>query len=377
MWSRFLAVFRKELIQLKRDRRTIAMIIIQPAMMMILFGIAFGGEITHLPIVISNADSDNNLGWYVTQKFEESEVTDVIEYVNGFENARSLVEKGKVKGAIHIPSTFSETLQESKAANIIVIVDGSLPQIAQIITAEAERISVELSEEFSKKFAMTTSVDVTSESVRISTFKIQLYGTTKNIDAFAPGVMGLVVQMITTIFTAVSLVREKESGSIEMIIVSPIHKADFIVGKFVTYMLVALAVICNVLIVGIGFFGLSIRGSILDVFLISILFAIVCLGLGMLVSTISKNQLQAVQATIIFFLPSILFSGFFFPIEAFPRNISWIPYFVPLTYYINGVRAIMTKGKGLGYIYMDLLALALFAVLTLMFSIQRFVKKLE
>ncbi|MFX1466803.1 MAG: ABC transporter permease [Promethearchaeota archaeon] len=377
MWSRFFAVFRKEILQLKRDRRTIAMIVIQPAMMMIVFGIAFGGEITHLPIAVANLDSDSTLSWYAIQKFEESDVTDVVEYVNGFEDARSLVEKGSVTGSIVIPSTFSETIQESKTANIIVITDGSQPQIASVIIAEAQKISVELSEEFSKKYAVETSISVATQSVKISTFSIRLYGSVKNIDAFAPGVMGLVVQQITTIFTAISLVKEKERGSIEMIIVSPIHKAEFIIGKLVPYIIVALAIICNVLMVGIGLFGLVVRGSIVDVFLISILFAIVCLGLGMLVSTISKNQLQAVQATVIFFLPSILFSGFFFPVEAFPRTISWIPFIIPLYYYINGCRSIMTKGKGIGFIYADLLALSLIAFLTISFSIQRFVKKLE
>ncbi len=376
-WIRLKAVIIKEFKQFTRDRRTLGLIIVQPILMMTIFGIAFGGEIRHLPVVVSNMDK-SIYSWRVTHKIEQSEILDVVSYLDGYENAKELVKKGEVRGAIVIPKTFAETLTNEKKAKIIVITDGSYPTFSEMIIGEVQKIAAEISEELTKELASSTSISVSSNNVQIKTYSIVAYGANlRNIDFTTPGVMGLVIQMLTMILTGISVVREKEVGTIENIVASPLQGVEFIFGKIITYLVVAIVITTNVICVAIFGFGVVVRGSLLDVFLVSILFALGTMCLGILFSTVSRNQLQAVQTTIITFLPSILFSGFFFPVESFPRIISWLPYFIPLYYYIEAMRGIMLKGWGLAQVTNQLIALSIFTGGSVLLTTRVFAKKLD
>jgi ABC-2 type transport system permease protein len=192
-----------------------------------------------------------------------------------------------------------------------------------------------------------------------------------------PGVIGMILYAITSILTATAVVRERERGTIEQLIVTPIHSWELIVGKLIPYVILAFSNIIEVLLIGHLLFGMPIRGDLTLILLLSGLFLASGLGIGLLASTVANTQQEAMLTVFMTMLPSIFLSGFFFPLEAMPKVLQWVSYLMPLRYYLTIIRALLVKGVGFGAIQTDVVALALFGIGIMSLAAMRFRKRLD
>ena len=375
MTSRLVSIIRKEFIQLFRDKRMLGLILVLPLVQLVLLGYIFSSDVYDLPLAVfdqsHSAESRALLEAYHAADYFE------VSYAAGSEaELRSLIEKGEVGVGLIIPPDYAARLNEGQA-QVAFIVDGSDPSIANTALSSAQLI------------AQSYSTRLLSEKLARSgmNLKLQLPVDVRTtvwynpdmISAYfmIPGVIAMILFAITAILTASSVVKEREHGTIEQLIVTPIRSWELVVGKILPYVILALLNTLEVIAIGHWWFGVPIRGSLWLILGISGLFLLSSLGIGLLASSIANTQQEAMLTVWMTLLPSIFLSGFFFPLEAMPKVLQWISYLFPLRYYSEVIRSLMLKGTGLAAVQTEVLALTLFGVGIMVVAALRFRKRLD
>jgi ABC-2 type transport system permease protein len=374
--KRFMAVLRKEIIQIKRDRVSMAIPIVMPIMMMLLFGYAVNTEVDHIPTVVFDM-SQTQESRALTDAFKTSNFFDVTRYAGSAEEQKQMIESGAVKAALTIPADFARDLKAHRMPECEVMIDGADPTTARTAMSSAmlvsEMYSKTLREEFTSQAGLSlSSLPGVSLSTRV------LYNPNMESRRFTiPGLVALIMQNITIMLTAFAMVREKERGTIEQLIVTPVRSFELIVGKLVAYIFIGFAGFLFSLGLCVFWFGIWPAGDIFLLLVLGLLFVVCSLMIGMLISTVAKTQLQAMMATVVILLPSILLSGFIFPREAMPPVIAQLGLIFPITYFLDILRGIVLKGVGADVLMQDILILTGITALLLSVTVLRFKKSLD
>ncbi len=375
MNSRLISIIRKEFIQAFRDRRTIIMVVIMPIMQLFLLGYAATSDVRNIAIAVwdqSNSAQSRSL----LDAFRAADYFRVGYTVGSQKELQSLIENGSARAALIIPPDYDRRLLEGDA-QVSMIMDGSDATVGSTALSVARLIG--------QSYATKVMQDQSARSGRPSgsalplEVRTQVWYNPDLISAYfmVPGVIGQLLFMITTILTATAIVRERERGTIEQLIVTPIRSWELMLGKILPYVILAFIMVIEVLVIGHWWFKVPVLGNLGLIALTSGLLLLSCLGIGLFASTIANTQQEAMMMVQLTMLPSLFLSGFFFPIEAMPPFLQWVSYLIPLRYYLVIIRALMLKGVGFEAIQSQTYALALFGIVILVMAALRFRKTLD
>ena len=366
MLRRLWSVILKEFIQIRRDRRTLALILILPAMQLILFGYAINTTVDHIPLGVLDQAQDRESRDFIL-KFVNSGYFDVVLEVASLDDLRLAVERGTIKAGIVIPPDFSRAMSGGSTATAQILIDGADPNIANTAMFASGSIAQAATfESVSKGRAIVTPLDVRT---------LVLYNPSlQSVNSMVPGLIGLILQFQTLILTVFAIVRERERGTLEQLIVTPLRPIELLLGKLVPYTLLALLNVMIIVVIAVNWFHVELVGSFPLLMLLSLAFVMSSLGIGMLISTISQTQAQAVQVALLIMLPSMLLAGFLFPRETMPPPLHDIGYLIPLTYFTIIIRGIFLKGVGLDVLWPQVLPMTLFGIAIFTVAVSRFRK---
>jgi len=376
MNSRLFSIIRKEFIQIIRDKRALAIILIIPIMQLFLLGYAATNDVRNIPLAVYDqcrcAESRSLLDAYRAADYFRLAYS-----VSSEDEIRNLIENGKARAAIIIPPDYNSRLAKGDAQAAFIL-DGSDPTSASTAYSAALLIGQAHSTQLMMENLQRAGVN-TARLQQPLEIRTQVWYNPDLVSNYfmIPGVIGMILFAITSILTATSVVRERERGTIEQLIVTPIRPWELIVGKVTPYVILALINTFEVLAMGHWWFGVPIRGSLSLIVATSGLLLLSGLGIGLFASTMANTQQEAMLTVWMTLLPSIFLSGFFFPIEAMPAVLRWFSAIIPLRYYLVIIRAVMLKGSGFASIWKETLALFAFGVVILVAASLRFRKRLD
>ncbi|MGG4447202.1 ABC transporter permease [Brevibacillus porteri] len=375
VWERYWSVVKKEVIQIKRDRPSLAIALVMPLMLLFLFGYAVNTDVNDIQMAVWN-QSPAAASRELVDQFVNTRVFEVAAHVSGYEEIEAMLDDGSVNVALIIGPDYTRKRDRNEPVDVQMLINGSDPNIARTATSQAQLIvqhqAITLQEIKLQKQGLGELEQPLGLDTRVL-FNPNMESIVFNI----PGLIGLIMQNVTMILTAFSLVREKERGTMEQLIVTPIRPLELMLGKITPYVGVGLFSFCLVLLVGTYWFGVPVKGSISLLVTLSILFLVTTLLLGIFISTVAKTQLQAMQMAFAFILPSVLLSGFMFPRDSMPLVIQWLGGLVPLTYFLEILRGIFLKGVDIDALWKDVVGMSSFCLLILTVAILRFRKKIE
>ena len=372
MSRRLGAIVMKEFIQLVRDRRTLAMALLLPVIQLLLFGYAITTDVQHLPTaVVDHSRTPESRA--LLQRFANTGYYTLRYHLDRLADAETLVQRGRARVIVVVPPDFAGRLQRGLGARVQVIVDASDPLVASSALGAAEALG------------RVASLEIVGRQLGGRGFQAPLDVRTRawyNPDLrstyfMVPGLLAVVLQNITLSLTAIAIVRERELGTIEQLVVTPIRRGELMLGKILPYVVVGYADITLALLIAAYWFQVPMRGSLLLLYLVTFFFYFSSLGLGIFVSTVSRTQRQAMQASFFVLLPTLIISGFMFPREGMPQFLQWLSYGLPITYFLVIVRGVILKGAGLADLWDQILPMAVLGALFFVVSVARFQKKLD
>lgn len=385
------SMIRKEFAQVLRDIRMRGVVFGPPIIMIIIFGYAISMDVNSVNFAVLDEDK-TSMSRGLIEKFTGSGYFILHSNFSSEKELRPLMDRGQVEVFMHIKQGLSKNLKTGKASEIQVIIDGTDSNRGAIITAYVneimqnyfidkylDRIKTRIifrSSGFPGAAAGDAPGGVLSGGVRVID-RAYFNPTLLSRNYFLPGVIGFIVSLITVMLTSMSIVRERESGTMEQIIVSPIKPMEFIMGKTIPFAIIGFIDMAIVTVITIFWFGVSFKGNILFLFVAAFFYIICSLAVGIFISTISRTQQQAMMSFFLYFIPAILFSGFAFPIYAMPEIIQLITYLNPLMYFIIIIRGVFLKGVGIAILWKELLVLVVIGVVLLNISARRLSKRLE
>lgn len=364
---------RKEFIQISRDRRTLGMVVAMPIMMLLLFGYGINTVIDHLKLVVYDEAQDPESRALI-DAMQNSTYFDVVLYVTTQAAMIEAIDAGQAKVGIHIPPDFGNTLLRGQTGLAQIIVDGSDPNVASTASFAAGLVGQSQSLHVISTQLARRGMGGLGGGVELR--PIVLYNPSlKSVNFMVPSIIGLILSFQSIMLTAFAVTREREQGTLEQIIVTPIRTWEFMLGKIVPYTLTSTVGATGALLGARLMFNFRIAGSLGLLMLLSVLFLMGSLGLGLLVSVVSKTQGQASQTAQFIMIPSILLSGFIFARESMPWIIRQMGLLVPLTYYITIVRGVMLKGVGMDVLWPTVWPLLLYSVVVFSLSAFLFQKR--
>lgn len=371
---RLRALLLKEFIQMRRDRLTFGMMIGIPIFQLLLFGLAINTDVKHLPTVVFD-QSLSSESRELLDAFSASSYFDFKYIVGSFKEVTARIDDGDAKVGIVIPPDFAQNVRSGRSASAQVIVDAtdSLAASSAISTASS------IGELRSQNILIQRLQVLTGRQVGLPyDIRIRPWYNPDFVTAYymVPGIMGMILTSTMVMITSMAIVREREHGTLEQLIVTPMKSYELMLGKIIPYIFVGLVQASVALMVGVLVFDLPIRGSLIELFLFTLLFIVASLSLGILISNFAKTQMQAMQLSFFIFLPSTLLSGFMFPREAMPEIFFQMGRLLPLTFYLQIMRGIVLKGVGIAALWPEVGALLLYTVIALTFSVMKFKKKL-
>jgi ABC-2 type transport system permease protein len=375
MPSRLLSLIRKEFIQIARDPRTLVLTFVFPIMMLLLLGYAATNDVRNIPLAVYDQDK-SDASRMLLDAYRAADYFNFAYEVGSSEEIEKLIDSGAARAAIIIPPDYSKQINGNTPAQIGFIIDGSDPTLASTALSAATLIGQSRGVELVQQQMLMTGKSGVSNVIDIRT---QVWYNPEMVSAYymIPGLIGMILQFLTTILTATSIVRERERGTIEQLIVTPLKPWELVIGKITPYVIIAFADTIEVLIAGALIFHVPINGSISLLLLLCALFLVTTLGIGLFISTVANTQQEAMLTTMFTIMPSIFLSGFFFPLAAMPQILQIISYVVPLRYFLIIARGIVLKGVGVEAIYPEVIALSIFAVVIMSAAAIRFRKRLD
>ena len=362
-----MAVLTKEFIQMRRDRMTLALIFMMPLVQLLLFGYAIQTEVKHIQTVVF----DQSLSYEsrdLQQAFSASGYFDVIGSASSYDEVTKMIDSGRARVGIIFPPDFAQTLKRGESTPVQVIVDASDSMVSNQAIAIANSIGLLKSQEmlFQKVQLAGAPYDI----------RVRPWYNPDGITAYymVPAILGIIVTMTMVILTSVAIVRERERGTLEQLIVTPIKSLELMIGKIVPYIVLGYLQITVALLVAVLVFQVPIKGSLIQLYGLTLFFITASLGLGLMISNIARTQMQAFQMSFFVMLPSILLSGFMFPRAAMPKIIYYISDVIPLTYYLDIIRGIILKGIGVEYLVGQVTSLLVFSAIFITIATLRFSK---
>jgi len=376
MTFRYGVIAWKELRQLRRDRMTIAMMVVVPLMQLMLFGYAINTDVRHMPTIVYDQDrSAQSRDLY--RSLEATGFYDIIGEVRDYDEIERAMRSGQAKVGVVIPSRYASNLKRGKSSTIQLIVDGSDPQTVASATNTAASLVAARSSELALaklvKGAGSARAMVQPIAVEPNTWYNPDLRTAVYI---VPGIIGVILTMTMVMLTAMAIARERERGTLEQLIVSPVKNVELVVGKILPYVIIGYVQITLILVAGRVMFAVPFLGSAPLLYALSFVFISANLALGLFFSTIAKTQQQAMQMAFFFLLPNILLSGFMFPFEAMPVPAQWLSQALPLTHFLRIVRGITLKGSGFADTAPELAWLTGILCLLVVMASLRFSKKI-
>ncbi|HEY6952615.1 MAG TPA: ABC transporter permease [Bacteroidota bacterium] len=369
-------IVRKEFRQIRRDRRALGVLLLIPSMMLIMFGYALNFDVKHSNVAVYDEDNSKTSREFA-QLFFTSEYFDYAHRLTDLKTVNELVDGENVRAVIVIPSDFSHNIAEGKDVAVQIIVDGTNSNAATTVLGYVGAII----QQYSLKVMATTFYRRGQQQVvRPIDLRPRIWYNPELRSAkfLVPGLIAFILMLTAVVSTSLAVVREWETGTVEQIIVSPAKPVELILGKTVPYTIIALIATVTILVAGYVLFDVQIKGSFLLLFVVTLVFLIGSLGLGLLISTIAGTQQVAFMiAVIATMLPTFILSGFVFPIRNMPPIIQAITYLIPARYFLVALRSIILKGAGLSAFWDQLLYLVAFALLTLGASSARMRKLLH
>jgi len=375
MNSRLISIIRKEFIQIFRDVRTLMMILVIPIMQLFLLGYAATNDVRNVPLAVLD-QSRSPESRALLDAYRAADYFKIAYSVDSEADIENLIAGGKARAAVIIPPDYAQRLNDGDA-QVAFILDGSDPTSASTALSAAQLISQTHSTEMlAERLARSGSNFIVKPPVEVRT---TVWYNPDLISAhfMIPGVIGMILYAIAAILTATSVVRERERGTIEQLIVTPIRPWELIVGKLMPYVILGFLNTIEVLAFGHWWFGVPIRGDLGLILLLSGVFLVTGLGIGLFSSTIANTQQEAMLTVWMTLLPSIFLSGFFFPLEAMPAFLRWLSYLMPLRYYLVIIRSLLLKDVSLAMLQTDVIAMTLFAVGIMTAAALRFRKRLD
>ncbi len=354
---------------MRRDRLTLGMMIGVPALQLMLFGYAIRTEVRHLPTVVLD-QSHSSESRALVSVLRNTGNFDITEEVISREEVQDRIVRGKAKAALIIPPDYMRDLKRGTTAQAQVIVDAADPLASAAALAGAAQAG------------QARTIEIvnarTHRALPIAVHVRPWYNPSLRSSAYiVPGIIGILLALTLIPIASMAVVRERERGTLEQLIVTPIGKTSLMLGKLVPFVLVAYVQMTVVLVLGKLLFDIPVRGSVALLYAITFGYIVANLALGLFVSTVTRSQVQAMQLGVVFLLPNILLSGFMFPREAMPKFAQWIGLALPLTYYLDAVRGVLLKGVGLEYLWRDTVILAFFAIVIVALAVRRFSKTVE
>jgi ABC-2 type transport system permease protein len=375
MNSRLVSIIRKEFIQIFRDVRTLVMILIIPIMQLFLLGYSATSDVRNIPLAVLD-QSRSHESRALLDSYRAADYFRIAYMVTSEAEIEALISAGDARAAVIIPPDYAQRLNDGEA-QVAFILDGSDPTSASTALSAAQLISQAHSTELLSERFSRSGINLRVRPPVEARTTVWYNPDMISAHFMIPGVIGMVLFAIAAILTATSVVRERERGTIEQLIVTPIRPWELIVGKLMPYVILGFFNTIEVLAVGHWWFGMPIRGDLGLIVALSLIFLVTGLGIGLFASTIANTQQEAMLTVWMTLLPSIFLSGFFFPLEAMPRVLQWVSYLMPLRYYLVILRALLLKGVGLEMIRTDVLAMTLFAVGIMTAAALRFRKRLD
>ena len=361
--KRFRGFVVKEFYHIFRDYRTLLILFGMPAVQLLLFGFVLTNEIKNAKIAVYDLSKDE-VTRKITEKITSSGYFILVKNLTNYSDIGTSFREGEIKLVIVFQKGFADDLEKTGKANMQIIGDASDPNTANILVNYAREIV--------NDYILSTNVSMLPLQI-IPEFRMQYNPELKGVYLFVPGIMAMLLMLISALMTSLSITREKELGTMELLLVSPLRPIQIIIGKVIPYVLLAFADACIILIMGKFVFGVPIEGSILLLLAEALLYIITALSLGILISTLTDSQQVAMSVSLVaLMLPTILLSGFIFPIENMPVILQWLCMIIPPKYFIIIIKSIMLKGNGFGYIWKETLILAGFTLVFIMLSVKRF-----
>ncbi|RYY21587.1 MAG: ABC transporter permease [Chitinophagaceae bacterium] len=362
--KQFVSFVKKEFYHILRDRRTLFILLAMPIVQIIIFGFALSNEVKNTRVVIFDQSGDQYTR-RLTDAINNSLYFDVVASVHSYPEIEKLFKKSNIKLAIVFPANFRRDLGHFNTASVQLINDASDPNVATTITNYATGII----RDFQNNITNNSKIPYSIKTEQRMLYNPQL----KAAYNFVPGVMAMVLMLVCTMMTAITIVREKETGTMEILLVSPIQPFRIILAKATPYLLLSMVNIMSILLLSVFVLGVPINGSLLLLLMVSVLFTLTCLAFGLLISSSTDSQQTAMFISLTgMFLPTLMLSGFMFPIENMPVPLQAISNVVPARWYYSIVKDVMIKGAGFSAIWQETLILTAMLFILLGISIKKF-----
>ena len=374
--SRLLSLIRKEFIQILRDPRTLVITFAIPVVQLFLLGYAANTDVRNVPLAVFD-QSHSAAGRRLLDAYRAADYFKLTYVVDSEDELRALIDTGDARAGLIIPSNYGQQISGGQPVQIAFVLDGSDPTVAATALSAATLIG--------ESHSINLLVERLNQRGQPEVFQSQVNVRTQvwyNPDLesayfMVPALIGMILQMQATMLTSIAIVRERERGTIEQLIVTPLRAWELVVGKLIPYIIIAFFNTLEVLVIGTLWFDVPVRGSLSLLLALSGLFLVPSLGIGLVISTGAKTQHEAMMLSFFTMMPSIFLSGFLYPLAAMPKVLQWISTVIPLRYYLIIVRSLVLKGVGIEAVLDETLALAVFGVITMGVAALRLRKRLD
>lgn len=372
---RFLAVAKKEIVQVLRDSRSLIIVLTMPVILVLLFGYGVNLDLKHLPIYVYDRDGSQQ-SQDLLKRFQSNDYFEIERVVNNYSELTRAIDDGHAKMGIVIPWNFSQRLRDGRPAQVQALVDGTDDNTANVLIGYAQAVVQGYSSDVQLSWLRDQGRIAQPAPVGVQTRT--WYNEDLESSAFIiPGVLALVMSVIGAFLTSLTIAREWERGTMEQLISTPVTPLEIMFGKLVPYFAIGMIDVLVCAVIALYWFQVPFRGSFMTLLLSSTMFMIVVLSMGFFISVIAKNQLAASQiALLATFLPAFLLSGFLYAIEQMPVVLQWFTRILPARYYVSLLKKIFLKGSPVALLYADLVPLAIFAMVLALLATHSFQKRL-
>jgi len=383
---RVLSIVKKEFRQLRRDPRLLRIVVAAPVFQLLIFGYAVTTDVKHIRTAVYDEDR-TAVSRQLAERFTRSGYFELNHHLSTAREINRLLDSGQAQMVLHIPSGFARDLSRGRSArrdaagaspltSLQIILDGSDSMSAGIIAGYAQGLIAAFSPRIAAEVKHPAGGQLPAGPRLEGRLRVWYNPDLKSVNFMVPGVLCTILLVVTMVLTSVAIVKEREVGTLEQLVVTPIRPVELMLGKTIPFVAIGFVDMALILVVASLWFRVPIAGSAVLLFALTIVFLLTSLGLGLFVSTVSRTQQQATMTSFFFMMPSILLSGFMFPIENMPRVIQWLTYAIPLRYFLVIIRGIFLKGNDLSVLWPQVLALAAFGVVIMTLSALRFSKRL-